>query len=185
MATASTEPLPPSSSPSSSDRVVVCLAESLGDGLIIVAAASETITLDTNNGNDGDDGVWGGGGVSIAAALETTTAAVAASQRVIISSDAKASLQAYFDEKEWPLNRALSRGADFFSGRLGEIVSCYQLTKIQVAQQLLNYKKGKYLNTQVSILLNPSDLDEERLSDSMVVSMTAPLALPRRSEDGG
>ncbi len=40
----------------------------------------------------------------------------------------------------------LSRGADFFSGQLGEIVTCYQLTKTQVARQLLNYKKGKYLN---------------------------------------
>ncbi len=183
MATASTEPSLPSSLPLSSDRAVVCLAESLGDGLIIVAATSETIALDTNNGNNGDNG--GGGGVCIVAALGTTTAAVAASQHVIISSDAKASLQAYFDEKEWPLNRALSRGADFFSGWLGEIVSCYQLTKMQVARQLLNYKKGKYLNTQVSILLNPLDLDKERLSDSMVVSMTAPLALPRQSKDGG
>ncbi len=33
------------------------------------------------------------------------------------------------------------------------------LVKTQVACQLLNYKKGRFLNTQVSILLNPSDLD--------------------------
>ena len=36
----------------------------------------------------------------------------------------------------------------------------YCLKKLQVARQLLNYKKGKFMNTQVSILLNPSDLDE-------------------------
>jgi hypothetical protein len=35
------------------------------------------------------------------------TAAVTTSQRVVISSDAKASLQAYFDEEEWLLNTAL------------------------------------------------------------------------------
>ena len=83
-----------------------------------------------------------GGHISIAEALGTTTASVTTSQHVVISSDAKASLQAYFDEEEWPLNRALSRGADFFSGWLGEIGTCYQLTKTQVAQQLPNIKRG-------------------------------------------
>jgi hypothetical protein len=34
------------------------------------------------------------------------------------------------------------------------------LVKMQVARQLLNYKKGRFMNTQVSILPNPSDLDE-------------------------
>ncbi len=45
----------------------------------------------------------------------------------------------------------------------------YCLKKSQVARLLLNYKKGRYLNTQVSILLNPSDL-VERLREGMVMS---------------
>jgi hypothetical protein len=60
MATTSTKPLLPSSSPSSSDGAAIGLVKALGDGLIIVAAASETIALDTNNRNDGDN--RGGGG---------------------------------------------------------------------------------------------------------------------------
>jgi hypothetical protein len=47
-------------------------------------------------------------------------------------SDAKSSLRAYFEEEEWPLNRALLRRDDFFSGRLGGILTRYQLTKMQV-----------------------------------------------------
>jgi hypothetical protein len=40
---------------------------------------------------------------------------------------------------------------------------------MQVARQLLNYKKGKFLNMQVSILLNQSDLDE-RIGEGMAMS---------------
>ena len=43
------------------------------------------------------------------------------------------------------------------------------VVKTQVARQLLNYKKGRFMNTQVSILLNPSDLDE-RLREGMAMS---------------
>jgi hypothetical protein len=60
MATTSTEPLLPSSSPSSSDGAAVGLAAASGDGLIIVAEASEMIARIGNNGNDRDDGEgWG------------------------------------------------------------------------------------------------------------------------------
>ncbi len=41
--------------------------------------------------------------------------------------------------------------------------------KTQVACQLLNYKKEKFMNTQVSILLNPSNLDE-RIHEGMAMS---------------
>ncbi len=40
---------------------------------------------------------------------------------------------------------------------------------MQVACQLLNYKKGKFMNTQVSILLNQSDLDK-RIREGMAMS---------------
>ena len=74
-------------------------------------------------------------------------------------------------DEDWPLNRALPRGAAFFSGLRDEIATCYQLTKVKVARQLLNNKKVKYLNTQVSILLNLLDL-VERLRKGMVVSIS-------------
>jgi hypothetical protein len=46
----------------------------------------------------------------------------------------------------------------------------YCLQKLQVARQLLlNYKKGKFMNTQVLILLNPSDLDG-RICEGMAMS---------------
>ena len=73
--------------------------------------------------------------------------------------------------EDWPLNRALPRGAAFFIGLHGEIATCYQFTKMKVARKLLNYKKVKYLNTQVSILLNLLGL-VERLRKGMVVSVS-------------
>ncbi len=42
---------------------------------------------------------------------------------------------------------------------------------MQVARQLLNYKKGKFVNTQVSILLNQSDLNK---TIHEVMAMSAP-----------
>ena len=87
----------------------------------------------------------------------------------VISSAAKIALRAYFVEADWPLNKALPRGAEFACGPLGDIVRQYCLEKSQVARQLLNYKKGRYLNTQVSILLNQSDLDE-RIREGMAMS---------------
>ena len=45
----------------------------------------------------------------------------------------------------------------------------YCLQKSQVSRQLLNYKKGKFMNTQVSILLNQSNLDE-RIREGMAMS---------------
>jgi hypothetical protein len=60
--TTSTEPLLPSSLPSSSDGAAVGFAVASGDGLIIVAAASETIARNWNDRNNGDDGDDGGGG---------------------------------------------------------------------------------------------------------------------------
>jgi hypothetical protein len=100
-------------------------------------------------------------------AAETTSKRDAVSS--VISSTAKISLCAYFEGANWPLNKALPRGAEFSCGPLGDIVREYCLEKLQVARQLLNYKKGKFMNTQVSILLNPSDLDE-RIREGMAMS---------------
>jgi hypothetical protein len=81
----------------------------------------------------------------------------------------KISLCAYFKGSNWPLNKALPRGAEFLCGPLGDIVRRYCLKMTQVACQLLNYKKGKFMNMQVSILLNQSNLDE-RIHEGMAMS---------------
>jgi hypothetical protein len=78
----------------------------------------------------------------------------------VILNAAKSSLRAYFEGVNWPLNKALPKGAEFLNGLLGDIMRQFLLVKTQVAHQLLNYKKEKYLNTQVLIFLNPSDLDK-------------------------
>jgi hypothetical protein len=87
----------------------------------------------------------------------------------VITSAAKISLHAYFEGANWPLNKALPRGAEFLCGPLGDIVRQYCLEKTQVAGQLLNYKKGKFMNMQVSILLNQSNLDK-RIHEGMAMS---------------
>jgi len=87
----------------------------------------------------------------------------------IISNAANSSLRAYFEGVNWPLNKALPKGAEFLNGPLGDIIRQFCLVKTQVARQLLNYKKGRFMNTQVSILLNPFDLDE-RLCEGMAMS---------------
>ena len=69
----------------------------------------------------------------------------------------------------WPLNKALPKGSEFLNGTLGDIMRWFCLVKTQVTCQLLTYKKGRFMNTQVSILLNPSDLDE-RLCEGMAMS---------------
>ncbi len=90
--------------------------------------------------------------------LLTTAASGTTAVPSMISSAAKTILRTYFERVDWPLNKALPKGAEFLNGPLGDIVKQHGLEKAQVARQLLNYKRGKY--TQVSILLNPPDLDE-------------------------
>jgi hypothetical protein len=87
----------------------------------------------------------------------------------VISSTTKISLCGYFEGSNWPLNKALPRGAEFLCGPLGDIVRQYCLKKMQVACQLPNYKRGKFMNTQVSIPLNQSDLDK-RIREGMAMS---------------
>jgi hypothetical protein len=87
----------------------------------------------------------------------------------VISNATKSSLCAYFEGVNWPLNKALPKGAEFFNGPLEDIMRQFLLVKTQVSRELLNYKKEKFMNTQVSILLNRSDLDE-RIRESMAMS---------------
>ena len=93
--------------------------------------------------NDADDG--GAGNMPVQVAVVS-----------VISNAAKSSLRAYFEGVRWPLNKALPKGAQFLNGPLGDITKQFLLVKI-------------FMNTQVSILLNPSDLDE-RIRESMAMS---------------
>ena len=106
--------------------------------------------------DDADDG--GAGNTSVQVAIVS-----------VILNAAKSSLRAYFEGVNWPLNKALPKGAEFLNGPLADIMRQFCLVKTQVAHQLLNYKKGTFMNMQVSILLNPSDLDE-RLYEGMAMS---------------
>ncbi len=58
------------------------------------------------------------------------------------------------------VNKALPKGAEFLDGPLRNIAKQNGLGKLHVAPQLLYYKRGEFLNTEISILLNPSDIDE-------------------------
>jgi hypothetical protein len=107
----------------------------------------------------GDDADNGGAGNTLVQAAVVS----------VISNAAKSSLRAYFEGVTWPLNKALPKGAEFLNGPLGDITRQFLLMKTQVARQLLNYKKAKFMNMQVSILLNPSDLDD-RIREGMAMS---------------
>ena len=60
----------------------------------------------------------------------------------VISNAAKSSLRACFEGVNWPLNKALPKGAEFLNGPLGDIMRQFCLVKRQVARQLLNYNRG-------------------------------------------
>ena len=80
-----------------------------------------------------------------AAALLPAVSGVATSSAItavlsVISSTAKNILGEFFERVDWPLNKGLPRGAEFFSGPLGDIVKQHSLEMAQVSCQLLNYK---------------------------------------------
>ncbi len=128
---------PPTGPPLAADRVAAGVAAALemsitaaavvasapvatvaaADSIIIAADAAAVNTADavvdaplaTAAGNNVDDG-------------RTTS-----KRASVISSAAKISLHAYFEEADWPLNKALPRGAEFTCGPLENIVRQYCL----------------------------------------------------------
>jgi hypothetical protein len=132
---------------SNRDGVAVGIATSSGTTLALDSVATALMTITRNERE------YGGAAVSSITAASGTTAVPS-----MIFSTAKTILRAYFKRVDWPLNKALPRGAEFLNGPLRDIVKQQGLEEAQEARQLLNYKRGKY--TQVSILLNPPDLDE-------------------------
>ena len=169
--------------PSATDLAAVTVAEAsseanthppLSVGIDITAT---TVTMAANIADDAryDPDINVDGGPS-PAALDNDAdyggagnTLVQAAVLFVISNAAKSYLCAYFEGVRWPLNKALPKGAEFLNGPLGDIMRQFLLVKLQVACQLLNYKKVRFMNTQVSILLNPSDLDE-RIREGMAMS---------------
>ncbi len=149
---------PPSAAdcwPSVSDAVASETRVTAAAAAVAAAAAaadSIIIAVDTAAVNPVDTAVPAP--LATAAGNNDDDARTTSKRASVISSAAKISLRAYFEEADWLLNKALPRGAEFLCGPLGDIMRQYCLKKLQVARQLLNYKKGRYLNTQVSILLN-------------------------------
>ncbi len=101
----------PEMTASNGDRVAIGIATSSGTTLALdsVATASMTITRDKRE--------YGGAAVSSITAAPGTNAVLS-----MISSTAKTILHAYFERVDWPLNKALPRGAEFLNGPLGDIV---------------------------------------------------------------
>ena len=60
--------------------------------------------------------------LAAAAGINDDNARTTSKRASVISSIAKISLHAYFEEADWPLNKALPRGAEFSCGPLGYIV---------------------------------------------------------------
>jgi hypothetical protein len=180
------EPSSPSGPPSAADwaavsvaaasetRVTAAAAAAVASAAVAVAVTNDDVAAAAaDNEDDDNDDVRIHPPPQQTAAIvgNTVEAAGTPSRRVavssVISNAAKISLRAYFEGSDWPLNKALPRGAEFLRGPLGDIVR--HLEKTQVARQLLNYKKGKFLNAQVSILPNQSDLDK-RIREDMAMS---------------
>ncbi len=148
---------PPSSVGINITATAVTMAASVADN----ACCNPAINIDSGPspaalGNDADN--RGAGNTLVQAAVVS-----------VISNAAKSSLRAYFEGVNWPLNKALPKGAEFLNGPLGDIMRQFLLMNMQVARQLLNYKKEKFMNTQVSILLNPSNLDK-KIREGMAMS---------------
>jgi hypothetical protein len=59
----------------------------------------------------------------------------------IISNAAKSSLCAYFEGVNWPLNKALPKGAEFLNGPLGDIMRQFMTVTDRHHQDLPNLFK--------------------------------------------
>jgi hypothetical protein len=97
---------------------------------ISVAAAYMTIA---HNGDNRD-----GAAIRVTAALGTTAAVTTLEQvampvPLVISRAASLSLCTYFEGVDWPLNKTLTRGAEFLDGPVENIAKQHGLRKLQLA----------------------------------------------------
>jgi hypothetical protein len=100
-----------------------------------------TVTTVTAAANVADDALYDpavnvGGGRSPTApdngGAGNTSVQVAIVSVISNSNAAKSSLRAYFEGVNWPLNKALPKGAEFLNGPLGDIMRQFCLVKTQV-----------------------------------------------------
>jgi hypothetical protein len=93
-----------------------------------VTATAVTTAADVANNARYDPAVNVNGGPSPAALVDDTdnggpvNTLVQVAVLSVISNAAKSSLRAYFEGVNWPLNKALPKGADFLNGPLGDIM---------------------------------------------------------------
>ena len=88
-----------------------------------------------------------------------------------ITAAAKSALRAYFIKADWPRNQLLPKGNDFPKSDVGVIANEFQLVRDQVVRQLANYKKERFDHTQVTVIMNPSDLGQ-RMRESLSMNAT-------------
>ena len=98
-------------------------------GVDVTATAVTTMAANVANDNARyDPAVNVNGGPSPAALVddadnrEAGNTSVQVAVMSVISIAAKSSMRAYFEGVNWPLNKSLSKGAEFLNGPLGDII---------------------------------------------------------------
>ena len=82
-------------------------------------------------------------------------------KRQRINADSRARLREYFASKDWALNTNLPRGNVFANSEHGKMAADLGLSRYQVRTQLVKYKDAKYDNSQVELLVNIDELEED------------------------
>ena len=100
----------------------------------VVAAADSIITTADATAVNAADHAPVAAPLAAAAGNNDDNAVTTSKRASVISSATKISLCTFFEESDWPLNKALPRGAEFACGPLGDIVRQYCLEKSQAAR---------------------------------------------------
>ena len=112
-----------------------------------------------------------GGSIDVGADSSDGGAKTTPKNKAPITAAAKSALRAYFIKVDWSRNQLLPKGNDFTKSEVGSIASEFQLVRDQVVRQLANYKKERFEHTQVTVIMNPSDLGQ-RMRDSLSMNAT-------------
>ena len=89
-------------------------------------------------------------------------------KRQRINADDRAQLHDFFVSNDWALNTNLPQGNVYTNSEIGTLAADLGLSRDQVRAQLANYKESRYGNSQIELLVNADELDEDlHLSLSM------------------
>ena len=89
-------------------------------------------------------------------------------KRQRIDADDRVQLRNFFVIKDWTLNTNLPRGNAYGTSEIAKLTADLGLSRDQARTQLANYKEARYGNSQIELLVNAENLDEDlRLSLSM------------------